>query len=117
MAKATLEKQKISVHSEGKGLIFIGAALLILLSLLSFQINDSSTNWLGLIGWGECCVLRFEGVKIPIPWHFSLGTWGRGQRIAVRRLAEVKTPRTNRSVFRCVAEQISGRVHKRKREG
>lgn len=37
---------------EGKGLILLGFSLFLLLSLLSFHIEDTSKNWLGLAGWG-----------------------------------------------------------------
>ncbi len=58
MAKAT-EKNKSPVHSEGKGLIFLGIACIILLSLLSFQIDDSAKNFLGLLGWGLSFALNW----------------------------------------------------------
>jgi len=38
--------------SEVKGLLLLGFSLLLLLSLLSFHIEDHSKNWLGLVGWG-----------------------------------------------------------------
>ncbi len=38
--------------TEGKGLIFLGFSLIVLLSLLSFHVEDHSKNWLGLVGWG-----------------------------------------------------------------
>ncbi len=37
---------------EGRGLILLGSAFLLLLCLLSFYAEDSSKNWLGLAGWG-----------------------------------------------------------------
>ncbi|MBY0528899.1 MAG: DNA translocase FtsK [Rhabdochlamydiaceae bacterium] len=66
MGKATSEKQKLSVHSEGKGLIFIGGALMILLCLLSFQMDDPSKNWLGLIGWS---------IAFGLNWAFGLSSY------------------------------------------
>lgn len=52
MTKNNPPPRKSGFPSEAKGLILLGFALIVLLSLLSFQSEDSSKNWLGLIGWG-----------------------------------------------------------------
>lgn len=51
MAKEKVEKPS-RFAKEGKGLILLGIAFLLLLSLLSFHNADSGKNWLGLMGWG-----------------------------------------------------------------
>ncbi len=51
MAKIAEPEKNTVQHPEGKGLILLGLSLLLLISLLSFQIDDRSSNWLGLIGW------------------------------------------------------------------
>lgn len=53
MAKPPPEgKKKTGLPMEGKGLILLGSALLLLLSLVSFHAEESSRNWIGLAGWG-----------------------------------------------------------------
>jgi DNA segregation ATPase FtsK/SpoIIIE, S-DNA-T family len=45
------EKSKTVSHPEAKGLILIAGSLFLALCLLSFEIDASSKNWLGLIGY------------------------------------------------------------------
>ncbi len=52
MAKENNPKPKTGLPSEGKGLILLGSALILCLSLLSFKIDNSHNNWLGLAGFG-----------------------------------------------------------------
>lgn len=52
-------KKRSRFPNEGKGLIFLGFAFIVLLSLLSFHAQDPSKNWLGLIGWGLAWVFQF----------------------------------------------------------
>ncbi len=53
MAKETPAVKKQSrIPPEGKGLIFLGFSLILLLSLLSFHAEVPGKNWLGLVGWG-----------------------------------------------------------------
>ncbi|MBS0650767.1 MAG: DNA translocase FtsK [Verrucomicrobia bacterium] len=67
MAKAAAqEKLKSSTHPEAKGLVLIAIALMMLLSLLSFHIEDHSRNWLGLVGWGLGWALH---------WAFGLSSY------------------------------------------
>ncbi len=46
-----MPKEK-TIPSEIKGLILLGIAVVFTLSLLSFHAQDTSANWLGLVGWG-----------------------------------------------------------------
>ena len=57
MAKAAPQEKS---HSEAKGLVLLGSAVIILLSLISFHIDDSSRNWLGLAGWGLAWALQWS---------------------------------------------------------
>jgi S-DNA-T family DNA segregation ATPase FtsK/SpoIIIE len=43
-------KKKHALNPEGKGLIFLGTSFVLLLTLLSFNAQDPTTNWLGLVG-------------------------------------------------------------------
>lgn len=52
-------KSKPRLHSEGKGLIFLGFSFLLIFSLLSFHTEESSQNWLGLAGWGFAWVFNY----------------------------------------------------------
>ncbi len=60
------EKKKTSSHPEGKGLILLASAFILLLSLLSFDIEEQGRNWLGLIGWGLAWALQ---------WAFGMGSY------------------------------------------
>lgn len=60
MAKATPgAKNPSRIPMEGKGLILLGSALLLLLSLLSFYAEEPSKNWIGLAGWGLAFAFNF----------------------------------------------------------
>lgn len=61
MAKeaAPPKKKTSKMPSEGKGLIFLGFSLMLMLSLLSFKIDDPTKNWLGLAGWGLALGFNF----------------------------------------------------------
>jgi S-DNA-T family DNA segregation ATPase FtsK/SpoIIIE len=60
MTKETpLSKKQSHIPKEGKGLILLGFALLLLLSLLSFHAQEHSRNWIGLVGWGLAWVFNF----------------------------------------------------------
>jgi S-DNA-T family DNA segregation ATPase FtsK/SpoIIIE len=63
MAKATTQEKP---HSEVKGLCCLAMATVILLSLVSFHIDDSGRNWLGLAGWG---------LAYGIQWAFGLSSY------------------------------------------
>ena len=67
MAKvAAQEKPKAANHPEAKGLILIAIAFIMLLSLLSFHIEEHGRNWLGLVGWGVAWTLQ---------WTFGMGSY------------------------------------------
>jgi S-DNA-T family DNA segregation ATPase FtsK/SpoIIIE len=66
MAKAVEEKLKPLAHSEGKGLIVLGLTSIMLLSLLSFHLDDPTRNWLGLVGWG---------IAWGLNWAFGLSSY------------------------------------------
>lgn len=67
MAKAVAqEKTKSNTHPEAKGLVFIAISFVMLLSLLSFHVEDHSRNWLGLVGWGLGWALH---------WAFGFGSY------------------------------------------
>ena len=51
--------KKSKIPSEGKGLILLGFSLILLLSLLSFHMQEHNKNWLGLIGWGMGFVFNY----------------------------------------------------------
>jgi DNA segregation ATPase FtsK/SpoIIIE, S-DNA-T family len=55
------EKKQSRIPAEAKGLILLALCAILLLSLLSFSREDSSQNWLGLIGWavGWCFTFLF----------------------------------------------------------
>ncbi len=52
---AKIEKSR--PHTEAKGLILLGSSAILLLSLLSFHVENSHQNWLGLFGWSIGCGL------------------------------------------------------------
>ncbi|MBI3236265.1 MAG: DNA translocase FtsK 4TM domain-containing protein [Chlamydiales bacterium] len=52
-----------SKHPEATGLGWMALSLVMLLSLLSFRIDASASNWLGLIGWG---------LSFALYWTFGL---------------------------------------------
>lgn len=60
------EKSPSRSHPEGKGLILIASAFVMLLGLVSFNIADPSRNWLGLMGWGVAWALN---------WAFGLSSY------------------------------------------
>ena len=53
------KKEKTSSHPEGKGLLLLGIAFLFILSLLSFDIDSRSSNWLGVVGHGIAYSLSY----------------------------------------------------------
>ena len=57
--KQKTEKKKLSSHPEAKGLIFIGASLILLLSLMSYTSGSASSNWLGLVGFGTAWIFNY----------------------------------------------------------
>lgn len=59
MAKIVEPEKKTVRHPEGKGLLLLGLSLLLALSLLSFQSEDRTGNWLGLIGWSLAYASNF----------------------------------------------------------
>ena len=76
MAKQADTKTKIA-NPEAKGLALIAASLFIMLCLLSFQIDDPSKNWLGLVGhgiaWG--CNFLFGLTSYLITGYFLWAGW------------------------------------------
>ena len=56
-----------SPHAEGKGLLWIGLCLILLLSLLSFHMDAPHKNWLGYIGWG---------IGFGLTWALGLASYG-----------------------------------------
>ncbi len=48
-----------SAHPEAKGLLFILISLLSLVCLFSYDIDDRSTNWMGMIGHGYAWTLMY----------------------------------------------------------
>ena len=52
------KKEKVS-HPEAKGLIFLAGALFLSLCLFSFFIDESSRNWLGVVGYGIAFGMNF----------------------------------------------------------
>jgi DNA segregation ATPase FtsK/SpoIIIE, S-DNA-T family len=60
MAKTpTQEKTPTARHPEIKGLLLLSCALVMMISLLSFSISNSATNWLGLVGHFLAWLLNF----------------------------------------------------------
>ncbi len=53
-------------HAEGRGLLFLGSALLVLLSLLSFEVGREAHNWLGMMGWI---------VGLMFTWMFGIASY------------------------------------------
>ncbi len=52
MAKQPLPNDKRSGNPEAKGLLLLGASLIVMLSLFSFKMHESSNHLLGLVGYG-----------------------------------------------------------------
>ncbi|MES2344810.1 MAG: DNA translocase FtsK [Chlamydiota bacterium] len=61
MAKtqSSQSEKKFSLPKEAQGLIFLGLSIIAFLSLLSFKIETSNSNWLGLVGYGIGSALTF----------------------------------------------------------
>lgn len=53
------EKKKSSLNAEAKGLILLACSFVMLLTLLSFDAENSSKNWLGLLGHGFAWLQTF----------------------------------------------------------
>ena len=51
MKKKSEEKAALPKHPEGKGLILLSLCLILLLSLISFRMDDIHHNYLGVVGW------------------------------------------------------------------
>lgn len=56
---AKTEKKKKASHPEAKGLILLGTALVVLLSLFTFKIGSHQSNCLGLAGYCVAWVLTY----------------------------------------------------------
>jgi S-DNA-T family DNA segregation ATPase FtsK/SpoIIIE len=71
------KQEKASSHPEGKGLLLLAIAFLFLLSLLSFDIDHRSTNWLGIVGHGLAYGLTYLfGITIfPITGFIGFIGW------------------------------------------
>jgi S-DNA-T family DNA segregation ATPase FtsK/SpoIIIE len=61
---------------EGKGLILLGFALLLLLSLLSFNKEQPNSNWIGYAGWGLAFGFHFLFGLCSYPLAFFAGWLG-----------------------------------------
>lgn len=60
MAKTAAQEKKSSPFPpEAIGLTFLGIAVIAFLSLISFKVDISSSNWLGLVGYGLGAALTF----------------------------------------------------------
>ena len=67
MKKSASEKPAMPKHSESRGLLLLGISLFLLLSLLSFHIDEPDKNWLGFVGWG---------VGFAFSWALGLCSYG-----------------------------------------
>ncbi len=95
MKKTTTDQPAKTTHPEIKGLIVLGISLILLLSLLSFRIDDPHHNWLGYIGWGLGLTLTW---LLGIGSYFCLAFLGwLGWQYLLNR--EIKTPRLKMTYF------------------
>ncbi|HEY5235417.1 MAG TPA: DNA translocase FtsK 4TM domain-containing protein, partial [Rhabdochlamydiaceae bacterium] len=56
---AKKESSPKNTHPEAKGLLFLLLSIVSLVCLFSYDIDDKSTNWMGMIGHGYAWTLMY----------------------------------------------------------